>query len=85
MPSCQDYTLTLYLHQHWKDERLAFSEDEDYELTLGADFADKIWTPDSFLANVSVSPRIPYHFNSTRSHSFLFNLRSSSSKTILSG
>ncbi|XP_030751468.1 gamma-aminobutyric acid receptor subunit beta-like [Sitophilus oryzae] len=45
-----DYTITLYLNQYWKDERLAFSN--QYEcLTLSGDFAEKIWVPDTFFAN----------------------------------
>lgn len=46
----QDYTITLYLNQYWKDERLAFSNDEEI-LTLSGDFAEKIWVPDTFFAN----------------------------------
>lgn len=46
----QDYTITLYLNQYWKDERLAFSTDEEI-LTLSGDFAEKIWVPDTFFAN----------------------------------
>lgn len=49
----QDYTLTLYLHQHWQDKRLSFGDGNDLELTLSADFAEKIWVPDTFFANVS--------------------------------
>lgn len=43
----QDYTLTLYLHQYWKDDRLAFSQDNSVELTLSGDFAERIWVPDT--------------------------------------
>lgn len=46
----QDYTITMYLNQYWKDERLAFSTDEEI-LTLSGDFAEKIWVPDTFFAN----------------------------------
>jgi gamma-aminobutyric acid receptor subunit beta len=46
----QDYTITMYLNQYWKDERLAFST-EDEILTLSGDFAEKIWVPDTFFAN----------------------------------
>lgn len=46
----QDYTITMYLDQYWKDERLAFST-EDETLTLAGDFAEKIWVPDTFFAN----------------------------------
>ncbi|XP_038213354.1 gamma-aminobutyric acid receptor subunit beta-like [Zerene cesonia] len=45
-----DYTITLYLNQYWKDERLAFGL-MDEVLTLSGDFADKIWVPDTFFAN----------------------------------
>ncbi|KAJ0179239.1 hypothetical protein K1T71_004951 [Dendrolimus kikuchii] len=45
-----DYTITLYLNQYWKDERLAFGFAEEV-LTLSGDFADKIWVPDTFFAN----------------------------------
>lgn len=40
----------MYLDQYWKDERLAFSN-EDETLTLAGDFAEKIWVPDTFFAN----------------------------------
>ncbi|CAG2107586.1 unnamed protein product, partial [Medioppia subpectinata] len=46
----KDYTITLYLNQYWKDERLSFSEN-NYELTLSGDFAERIWVPDTFFAN----------------------------------
>ncbi|XP_039745819.1 gamma-aminobutyric acid receptor subunit beta-like [Pararge aegeria] len=45
-----DYTITLYLNQYWKDERLGFGLPEDV-LTLSGDFADRIWVPDTFFAN----------------------------------
>ena len=47
----QDYTITMYLNQYWKDERLSFSPEEDKVLTLSGDFAEKIWVPDTFFAN----------------------------------
>ena len=46
----QDYTITLYLNQYWRDERLAFSN-ADEQMTLTGDFAEKIWVPDTFFAN----------------------------------
>jgi len=46
-----DYTITMYLNQYWKDERLSFSPEEDKVLTLSGDFAEKIWVPDTFFAN----------------------------------
>ncbi|CAH4033551.1 unnamed protein product [Pieris brassicae] len=45
-----DYTITLYLNQYWKDERLEFGLTEEV-LTLSGDFADRIWVPDTFFAN----------------------------------
>ena len=47
----QDYTITMYLNQYWKDERLAFSSEENKVLILSGDFAEKIWVPDTFFAN----------------------------------
>ncbi|XP_023169422.1 gamma-aminobutyric acid receptor subunit beta-like isoform X1 [Drosophila hydei] len=58
-----DYTITMYLNQYWRDERLAFNiygpyydSDADDDgvndvLTLSGDFAEKIWVPDTFFAN----------------------------------
>lgn len=40
----------MYLNQYWKDERLAFSVENEV-LTLSGDFSDKIWVPDTFFAN----------------------------------
>lgn len=49
--SLQDYTITIYLNQYWKDERLAFSNNFSDCMTLTGDFAEKIWVPDTFFAN----------------------------------
>jgi len=46
----QDYTITMYLNQYWKDDRLAFSSNDEV-LTLSGEFAEKIWVPDTFFAN----------------------------------
>ncbi|KAH7646663.1 gamma-aminobutyric acid receptor subunit beta-like [Dermatophagoides farinae] len=46
-----DYTLTLYLHQYWRDERLVFGPNDNVELTLSGDFSERIWVPDTFFAN----------------------------------
>ena len=46
-----DYTITMYLNQYWKDDRLNFSPEENKVLTLSGDFAEKIWVPDTFFAN----------------------------------
>ena len=45
-----DYTITIYLYQYWRDERLVFGSENDY-LTLMGDFAESIWVPDTFFAN----------------------------------
>lgn len=53
----QDYTITIYLNQYWRDERLAYNLIENLQtdfndlLTLSGDFAEKIWVPDTFFAN----------------------------------
>lgn len=57
----KDYTITIYLNQYWRDERLAFNTyspfgenvpvDFNELLTLSGDFAEKIWVPDTFFAN----------------------------------
>lgn len=56
----QDYTITMYLNQYWRDERLAFNafaplhdnvDSHGDMLTLSGDFAEKIWVPDTFFAN----------------------------------
>ena len=47
----QDYTITIYLNQFWKDDRLAFSDNNSDSMTLTGDFAEKIWVPDTFFAN----------------------------------
>ncbi|CAD6197808.1 unnamed protein product [Caenorhabditis auriculariae] len=47
-----DYTLTMYLHQYWTDERLSWSPDSPIdEMTLSGEFSQNIWVPDTFLAN----------------------------------
>ncbi|KAF0311305.1 Gamma-aminobutyric acid receptor subunit beta-like [Amphibalanus amphitrite] len=46
----KDYTITMYLNQYWKDERLSFSSTDDV-LTLSGDFAEKIWVPDTYFVN----------------------------------
>lgn len=44
--------MTMYLYQYWKDERLAWLPNHRNEsITLGGDFSQKIWVPDTFLAN----------------------------------
>ena len=47
----QDYTITIYLNQYWRDERLQFDTNPNVSMTLTGDFAEKIWVPDTFFAN----------------------------------
>ncbi|CAI5445272.1 unnamed protein product [Caenorhabditis angaria] len=47
-----DYTLTMYLHQYWTDERLIWKQELPIdEMTLSGEFSKKLWVPDTFLAN----------------------------------
>lgn len=67
----QDYTITMYLNQYWRDERLAFNAFGPYygsasdSLTLSGDFAEKIWVPDTFFANDKkryCAPILPFNY-----------------------
>ena len=56
----QDYTLTLYMTQFWRDERLAQSSAGSStpgadNMTLSGDFGGKIWLPDTYFSNDMVS------------------------------
>lgn len=51
-----DFTLDFYLRQTWLDPRLAFGKlDVGFEdiksLTVGVDYLDKLWKPDTFFPN----------------------------------
>lgn len=47
-----DFTTDFYFRQKWFDPRLEFAPVGDInELCVGAEFADKIWLPDTFFAN----------------------------------
>ena len=46
----KDYTITMDLNQYWNDERLMFGNRNDYLILVG-DFIDRIWVPDTFIAN----------------------------------
>ncbi|CAF5169954.1 unnamed protein product, partial [Rotaria magnacalcarata] len=39
-----DYTLTLYLNQYWRDDRLVFGSKSE-EITLTGEIIDKFWLP----------------------------------------
>ncbi|XP_056457784.1 gamma-aminobutyric acid receptor subunit delta [Gadus chalcogrammus] len=45
-----DYTMTVFLRQSWRDDRLAYNHTNK---TLGLDsrFVDKLWLPDTFIVN----------------------------------
>ena len=45
-----DYTLTLYLNQYWRDDRLIFGNQTE-EITLTGEIIDKFWLPDTFFPN----------------------------------
>lgn len=48
--SLQDYTLTMYFQQAWRDKRLSYSEIA-YNLTLDNRVADQLWVPDTYFLN----------------------------------
>uniref|UniRef100_A0AAF5PRK0 Gamma-aminobutyric acid receptor subunit beta n=1 Tax=Wuchereria bancrofti TaxID=6293 RepID=A0AAF5PRK0_WUCBA len=47
-----DYTITMYLHQYWRDERLSWSHHYHInDIILSEEFSQYIWVPDTFIAN----------------------------------
>ncbi|PAV76801.1 hypothetical protein WR25_25930 isoform M [Diploscapter pachys] len=52
-----DFTLDFYMRQTWQDPRLAFGEvdlglpNKISSLTVGVDYLDKLWKPDTFFPN----------------------------------
>ncbi|XP_032350649.1 gamma-aminobutyric acid receptor subunit delta isoform X2 [Camelus ferus] len=46
----EEYTMTVFLHQSWRDSRLSYNHTNE---TLGLDsrFVDKLWLPDTFIVN----------------------------------
>lgn len=51
-----DFTSDFYFRQKWTDNRLSFTPTGGItELVVGADFAQKIWVPDTFFANEKVA------------------------------
>lgn len=46
----QDYTITMYFQQSWRDKRLAYS-DLPLNLTLDNRVADQLWLPDTYFLN----------------------------------
>lgn len=50
-PLCpQDYTLTMYFQQYWRDKRLAYVG-IPLNLTLDNRVADQLWVPDTYFLN----------------------------------
>ncbi|XP_041496942.1 gamma-aminobutyric acid receptor subunit theta isoform X1 [Microtus oregoni] len=45
-----DYTITMFLHQTWKDKRLAYYE-TNQNLTLDYRMHEKLWVPDCYFVN----------------------------------
>ncbi|KAI6239403.1 Gamma-aminobutyric acid receptor subunit beta [Aphelenchoides fujianensis] len=67
-----DFTLDFYLRQTWEDPRLAFGKlDLGFakikELTVGVDYLDKLWKPDTFFPNEKKS----FFHTATTHNSFL--------------
>lgn len=67
-----DFTLDFYLRQTWRDPRLAFAnvpgvEGALKELTVGVDYLEKLWKPDTFFPNEKKS----FFHSATTHNSFL--------------
>lgn len=49
----QEFSLTMYLRQTWRDERLAYADEGfNRSISLGHRQFDRIWTPDVFIRNL---------------------------------
>ncbi|CAG2173117.1 unnamed protein product [Oppiella nova] len=57
-----DYTLDFYIRQLWTDERLTYNSTTVSQLILGAEFAKKIWIPDTFFIN---GKQVSLHISTT--------------------
>ncbi|GMR42059.1 hypothetical protein PMAYCL1PPCAC_12253, partial [Pristionchus mayeri] len=67
-----DFTLDFYMRQTWKDPRLAFQDsnvdgNKIGSLTVGVDYLDKLWKPDTFFPNEKKS----FFHTATTHNSFL--------------
>uniref|UniRef100_A0A9J2P0S3 Gamma-aminobutyric acid receptor subunit beta n=1 Tax=Ascaris lumbricoides TaxID=6252 RepID=A0A9J2P0S3_ASCLU len=68
-----DFTLDFYLRQTWHDPRLAFRHQSETHadnieaLTVGVDYLEKLWKPDTFFPNEKKS----YFHKATTHNSFL--------------
>jgi len=49
----QDYSVSMYLRQNWRDQRLRYTSTniKSKEIRLGEGSWDRIWVPDTFLRN----------------------------------
>ncbi|MCP9263558.1 Gamma-aminobutyric acid receptor subunit beta [Dirofilaria immitis] len=61
-----DFTIDFYLRQTWQDPRLAFGDmfygyqqGKIESLTVGVDYLDKLWKPDTFFPNEKNHSFIP--------------------------
>lgn len=50
MPLLQDYTITMYFQQSWRDKRLSYTG-IPLNLTLDNRVADQLWVPDTYFIN----------------------------------
>lgn len=68
-----DFTVDFYLRQTWQDPRLAFRTMDTFgferikQLTVGIEYLDKLWKPDTFFPNEKKS----YFHTATTHNSFL--------------
>ncbi len=76
----QDYTLSMYFRQYWKDERLAYDEKLG-NVSLDGRLSEKIWVPDTYFANdknsfvhdVTVKNRmLRFHFDGSITYGMRF-------------
>lgn len=50
MSFLQDYTITMYFQQSWRDKRLSYTG-IPLNLTLDNRVADQLWVPDTYFIN----------------------------------
>ncbi|CAH1256288.1 GABRB1 [Branchiostoma lanceolatum] len=46
----KDYTITIFLRQYWRDDRMSF-EGTNLTLSLDGRLAENLWLPDTFISN----------------------------------